>query len=94
VPGEFSTAGGVVDVDLQTITECLSDAAEGKGDSEQATVDPAAFADEAINQLYAAIRQLSELDRAVILLYLEEKSYQEIDLPPHMYPHPELGCGC
>ena len=45
---------------------------------EQATVDPAAFADEAINQLYAAIRQLSELDRAVILLYLEEKSYQEI----------------
>jgi hypothetical protein len=18
----------------------------------------------------------------------------EVDLPPHMYPHPELGCGC
>ena len=37
-----------------------------------------AFADEALNQLYDAIRQLSEVDRAVILLYLEEKSYQEI----------------
>lgn len=37
-----------------------------------------AFADEAVNQLYDAIRQLSEVDRGVILLYLEEKSYQEI----------------
>lgn len=37
-----------------------------------------AFANESLNQLYAAIRQLSEIDRAVILLYLEEKSYQEI----------------
>ena len=45
---------------------------------EQATVDRGAFADEAINQLYVAIRRLSELYRAVILLYLEEKSYQEI----------------
>ncbi len=37
-----------------------------------------AFADESLNQLYLAIRQLSELDRGVILLYLDEKSYQEI----------------
>jgi RNA polymerase sigma-70 factor (ECF subfamily) len=37
-----------------------------------------AFADETLNQLYDAIRQLSEVDRGVILLYLEEKSYQEI----------------
>ncbi len=37
-----------------------------------------AFADEDLNQLYDAIRQLSEIDRAVIMLYLEEKSYQEI----------------
>ncbi len=37
-----------------------------------------AFADEPLNQLYAAIKQLSEVDRAVILLYLEEKTYQEI----------------
>jgi len=44
----------------------------------EATEDNRAFADEPINQLYDAIRQLSEIDRAVILLYLEEKSYQEI----------------
>lgn len=37
-----------------------------------------AFADEPLNQLYIAIRHLSEVDRAVILLYLEEKSYPEI----------------
>ena len=36
------------------------------------------FADESLNQLYDAIRRLSEIDRAVILLYLEEKTYQEI----------------
>ncbi|WP_296705397.1 RNA polymerase sigma factor [Algoriphagus sp.] len=36
------------------------------------------YSDESLAQLYAAIRQLSEIDRAVILLYLEEKSYQEI----------------
>ena len=28
--------------------------------------------------MYDAIKQLSEIDRGVILLYLEEKSYQEI----------------
>lgn len=37
-----------------------------------------AFEDESLNLLYAAIRQLSEVDRALILLYLDEKSYQEI----------------
>jgi RNA polymerase sigma-70 factor (ECF subfamily) len=37
-----------------------------------------AFADESLNVLYDAIRKLSEIDRAVITLYLEEKSYQEI----------------
>ena len=36
------------------------------------------FADEPLNALYDAIRRLSEIDRAVILLYLEERSYQEI----------------
>ena len=45
---------------------------------EEATVDSHAFADESLNQLYDAIKQLSEVDRGVILLYLEEKSYQEI----------------
>lgn len=37
-----------------------------------------AFEDESLNQLYIAIKQLSELDRAIILLYLEERPYQEI----------------
>lgn len=37
-----------------------------------------AFEDESLNQLYVAIRHLSEVDRALILLYLEEKTYQEI----------------
>ncbi len=37
-----------------------------------------AFADESLNLLYVAIRKLSEVDRALILLYLDEKSYQEI----------------
>jgi len=42
------------------------------------TVESGAFADEQLNLLYVAIRQLSEVDRALILLYLEEKSYGEI----------------
>ncbi|MBU3823171.1 sigma-70 family RNA polymerase sigma factor [Flavobacteriaceae bacterium XHP0103] len=37
-----------------------------------------AFSDEALNELYSAIKLLSEVDRAVILLYLEEKPYKEI----------------
>jgi len=44
----------------------------------QASEDSRAFAHAPIDKLYAAIRQLSEVDRGVILLYLEEKSYQEI----------------
>ena len=40
--------------------------------------DNHAFADESLNLLYDAIKQLSEIDRAVILLYLEEKPYKEI----------------
>ncbi|WP_203257594.1 RNA polymerase sigma factor [Hyunsoonleella ulvae] len=36
------------------------------------------FSDEALNALYNAIKLLSEVDRAVILLYLEEKPYKEI----------------
>jgi len=37
-----------------------------------------AFDNEPLNQLYVAIRHLSEVDRALIILYLEEKSYHEI----------------
>lgn len=44
----------------------------------EAVADNHAFSDDSLNQLYDAIRQLSEIDRGVILLYLEEKSYQEI----------------
>jgi RNA polymerase sigma-70 factor (ECF subfamily) len=36
------------------------------------------FNDESLKLLYLAIKELSELDRAIILLYLEENSYQEI----------------
>lgn len=42
------------------------------------TIENRAFEDESLNQLYVAFRHLSEVDRAVILLYLEEKQYQEI----------------
>ena len=40
------------------------------------TEDNYAFSDESLNLLYAAIRQLSEIDRAIIMLYLEEISYK------------------
>ena len=46
--------------------------------SEEETEETHAFSDENLNVLYDAIRRLSEVDRGVILLYLEEKSYQEI----------------
>lgn len=32
-----------------------------------------------LSQLYKAIRQLSELERAIITLYLDDKSYEEIE---------------
>jgi RNA polymerase sigma-70 factor (ECF subfamily) len=44
----------------------------------EAIDDSYVFVDESVNKLYGAIRQLTEIDRAIILLYLEEKSYQEI----------------
>jgi RNA polymerase sigma factor (sigma-70 family) len=34
--------------------------------------------DESINMLHDAIQQLSRIEKAIIILYLEEKSYQEI----------------
>jgi RNA polymerase sigma-70 factor (ECF subfamily) len=45
---------------------------------DQLIIDSQNFSEQSIDQLYLAIRQLSEIDRGVILLYLEEKSYQEI----------------
>jgi len=44
----------------------------------EATESNYAFADESLNLLYDAIRKLSEIDRAVIMLYLDEKSQKEI----------------
>ncbi len=40
--------------------------------------DSRTFSDESLNLLYDAIKQLSGIDRAVILLYLEEKPNKEI----------------
>ncbi|TCC96850.1 RNA polymerase sigma factor [Pedobacter psychroterrae] len=45
---------------------------------ETSSAQNSAFESEPLNQLYAAIRRLSEVDRALIILYLEEKPYQEI----------------
>ena len=42
------------------------------------TINNKAFEDESLNQLYDAIKHLSEVDRAVILLYLDNKSQKEI----------------
>ncbi|MEN8139024.1 MAG: sigma-70 family RNA polymerase sigma factor [Bacteroidota bacterium] len=40
--------------------------------------DNGAFKNESLNLLYRAIKKLSEVDRAIIVLYLEEKSNIEI----------------
>lgn len=45
---------------------------------ERITSDESNFTDDSLNLLYEAIKQLSEIDRAVILLYLEEKRNKEI----------------
>jgi RNA polymerase sigma-70 factor (ECF subfamily) len=45
---------------------------------DEVMIDRKTFSEESLNQLYNAIRKLSEIDRGVILLYLEEKSYKEI----------------
>ena len=37
-----------------------------------------AFNNEELQLLYKAIRQLPEVDKAIIVLYLEDKSYKEI----------------
>ena len=45
---------------------------------DEGTEENRSFSDESLNQLYEAIKKLSEIDRAVILLYLEEKRNKEI----------------
>ena len=39
----------------------------------------AAEKEEQLNRMYAAIRELSELERAIVMLYLEDKSYDEME---------------
>ena len=45
---------------------------------EQVIEDSKVFTDQDLDTLYKAIKQLSEIDRALILLYLEQKSYNEM----------------
>ena len=45
---------------------------------DEVMIDRKTFSEESLNQLYNAIKKLSEIDRGIILLYLEEKSYKEI----------------
>ena len=40
--------------------------------------DSQVFTDKDLSRLYEGIKQLSEVDRAIITLYLEELSYKEI----------------
>ena len=64
----------------------LTQAQSNKGDKhivsdslpDEVIDDSKAFVSDEINVLYNAIKHLSETDRAVILLYLEEKTYTEI----------------
>ena len=51
-----------------------SDSIDHKEEGEENT----AFSNEDLSLLYAAIKRLSEIDRAIILLYLEEKPNKEI----------------
>jgi RNA polymerase sigma-70 factor, ECF subfamily len=53
---------------------CSTDTLRQNEEAEDNTI----FSDESLKLLYDAIKKLSEIDRAVILLYLEEKLNKEI----------------
>ncbi len=68
-----------------TLNVCLSQARRDKRQVPTSSLDTLDFAEnvstiekEQIELLYQAIRKLKESDRAVVLLYLENKSYKEI----------------
>jgi len=68
-----------------TLNVCLSQARKSKRQVQTYPLDTLDFADnisndekEQIELLYKSIRKLKESDRAIMLLYLEEKSYKEI----------------
>jgi RNA polymerase sigma-70 factor (ECF subfamily) len=42
--------------------------------------DQQVYGDEDLNELHEAIKKLSEIDRTIILLYLEKKPYKEIGI--------------
>jgi RNA polymerase sigma-70 factor (ECF subfamily) len=47
--------------------------------SEISDVSDAAEKEEQLSQMYTAIRELSELERAIVMLYLEDRSYDEME---------------
>lgn len=68
-----------------TLNVCLSQARKRKKDLPQYSLENFDIGEEIdtteqeqIGMLYKAIRQLKEGDRAIVLLYLEEKSYKEM----------------
>ena len=67
-----------------TLNVCLTlfKKSKKKGYSSEITTeiseDNKAFESEDLNLLYAAIKKLSEIDRAIILLHLEENTHKEI----------------
>lgn len=80
--GECETSTWVYRIGLNT---CISFFRKSKSRPEVVpiTMDLEAFADEEdqtarLNELYRMINSLNQLERALILLWLEERSYQEI----------------
>ncbi|WP_371189189.1 RNA polymerase sigma factor [Thalassotalea maritima] len=65
------------------VNVCLTFAKKERKDVQHVDLDTASVVAEPqgghdIKQLYAAIRQLSELDRAIIVLYLDDYQYKQI----------------
>lgn len=47
--------------------------------SEISDISDAAEKEEQLSRMYEAIRELSELERAIVMLYLEDRSYDEME---------------
>lgn len=80
--GESSLSTWIYRIALNT---CISDLRKRKKHPQQTSLDFIDFenlgfhnSSHEIEELYKLINQLKPLDKAIILLYLEEKSYQEI----------------
>ena len=46
---------------------------------DEAETDEEKFKEEKLQQMYAAISRLSEVEKAIVMLYLEDKSYDEME---------------